>query len=52
MEQWPSSEGAGFPIEGSHVQIQWVAPRSTNQNLPKSACRPHQIHLYRGFFEN
>ena len=29
MEQWPSGQGAGFPIQESHVQNQWVAPRST-----------------------
>ena len=29
MEQWPSGQGAGFPIQGSRVQNHWVAPRST-----------------------
>ena len=29
MEQWPSGQGAGFPIQGSHVQNHWVAPRLT-----------------------
>ena len=30
MEQWPSGWGAGFPIQRSHVQNQWVAPRLTH----------------------
>ena len=25
----PSGQGAGFPIQGSRVQNQWVAPRLT-----------------------
>ena len=29
MEQWPSCQGTGFPIQGSHVQNHWVAPRLT-----------------------
>ena len=29
MEQWPSGEGVGFPIQGPHVQNHWVAPKST-----------------------
>ena len=29
MEQWPSGQGAGFPIQGSRVQNHWVAPRLT-----------------------
>ena len=29
MEQWPSGQGAGFPIIGSRVKKYWVAPRST-----------------------
>ena len=29
MEQWPSGQGAGFPIQRSHVQNHWLAPRST-----------------------
>ena len=29
MEQWPSGQDAGFPIQGSRVQNHWVAPRST-----------------------
>ena len=29
MEQWPSGQGAGFPIQMSHVQNHWLAPRST-----------------------
>ena len=37
MKQWPSGEGAGFPIQGSRVQSQWVAPRSTQPFiLPRS----------------
>ena len=27
--QWPSGQGAGFPLQGSRVQNHWVAPRST-----------------------
>ena len=35
--QWPSDQGAGFPIQGSHVQNHWVAPRSTQPFiLPRS----------------
>ena len=29
MKQWPSGQGAEFPIQGSHVQNHWVVPRST-----------------------
>ena len=29
MEQWPIGQGAGFPIQGFHVQNHWVAPRLT-----------------------
>ena len=37
MEQWPSGQGTGFPIQGSHVQNHWVAPRSTQPFiLPRS----------------
>ena len=28
-EQWPSGQGAGFQIHGTHGQKHWVAPRST-----------------------
>ena len=29
-EQWPSGQGAGFPLQGSRVQNHWVAaPRLT-----------------------
>ena len=35
--QWPSGQGAGFPIQGSRVQNHWVAPRSTQPFiLPRS----------------
>ena len=35
--QWPSGLGAGFPIQGSRVQNQWMAPRSTQPFiLPRS----------------
>ena len=37
MEQWFSGYGAGFPIQGSCVQNQWVAPRLTQPFiLPRS----------------
>ena len=29
MEQWPSGQDAGLPIQGSRAQNRWVAPRST-----------------------
>ena len=36
-DRWPSSQGAGFPIQGSRVQNHWVAPRSTQPFiLPRS----------------
>ena len=36
LEQWPSGQGAGFPIQGSCVQNHWVwvAPRSTQPFHP------------------
>ena len=36
-EQWPSGQGAGFPIQASRVQNHWVAPRSSQPFiLPRS----------------
>ena len=29
LEQWRSGQGAGFLIQGFHVQNHWLAPRST-----------------------
>ena len=37
MEQWPSGQGAGFPIQRSRAQNHWVAPRSIQPFIiPKS----------------
>ena len=37
MEQWPSGQDAGLPIEGSRAQNHWVAPKVA------SAFHPSQL---------
>ena len=45
LEQWSSGQGAGFPIQGSHVQNHWVAPRLTQPFM-----LPRSINEYQEFF--
>ena len=39
MKQWPSGQGVGFPIQGSHVQNHWLSSRSTQPFMLPSSIK-------------